>query len=617
MVLMEEEVFPWLRSLKQFIDTLPEFICIVSRDGKWIEANDFALKTCGIDQQAYKGKTLHELPSYFSNWTTDQLIKSDQQAWETGKCVKIEQAIKQSDGTYIYLELNKQPIFTTEKEPLFLFVTGRDITQHKEKEEELSVALELLESVLEGTTDAILILDTNEQMIKVNHSFERMFGWEEGSLIHDEEMDTSIIIPEEFIAESKSIINLLREGSTVPSFETQRLRKNRTRIDVSISFSAIRNLQDDVIGFCLIYRDISERKKVERALRESEAKYRVIAEHSKDLISVSDTKGGLLYCSPSHQAVFGLADYKEINAVLFSRIHRDDFEFLRACFSKANIKKKPFTFEYRLLHHKGNWVVMETNAVPVMNEWDEIESFVTISRDITATKETEEIIRKSEKLTVLGELAAGVAHEIRNPLTSLIGFAQLLKEGNAPMNERYTDIMLNELKRINEIVGELMLVAKPQAVHFEYSSITDMLESVVRLLNTQAIIKNIQIHLSLEEETPLLYCVENQLKQLFINLLKNALEAMDHGGNIVLSLTKKKGNIIVTVKDEGVGIPNDRLDKLGEPFYTTKEKGTGLGLMVCCKIVKEHNGHIHFESIEGKGTTVTVTLPIYPFVRVK
>ncbi|MCQ6266906.1 PAS domain S-box protein [Fictibacillus sp. WQ 8-8] len=613
MMLTKDELLPRLGVFKKLIDVLPEFICLKNREGHWIEANEFALQVCGVDRCTYKGKALDEQNSWCNAGMIERSKETDKKAWETGHPIKIQEEVQQKDGSYIYLELIKQATFDEEGNPLFLFVTGRDITQHKEKEEELSVALELLESVLEGTTDAILIVDTKENLIKVNHAFENMFGWEEHDLLSDE-IDSHIIIPDEFKAESKSIMGLLAEGSTVPSFETQRVRRDGLRIDVSISFSAIRNMQGRVIGFCLIYRDISAQKKAERALRESEAKYRVIAEHSKDLIAVANPNGELIYSSPSHEAILGFSsNLDEINRILFSRIHPDDWEFLRAAFAKAKMKKKPFTFECRLMHQNGDWLVMETNAVPVLNEWNEIESFVTIARDITATKETEELIRKSEKLSVLGELAAGVAHEIRNPLTSLIGFAQLLKETDEEMKTKYVAIMLTELKRINDIVGELMLVAKPQAVHFEYSSLEDMLQSVIRLLDTQAIIKNIQIQLKVDKDIPSIYCVENQLKQLFINLLKNSIEAMGQGGIITLAVIKKKGSVVIKIEDQGSGIPKNRLGKLGEPFYTTKEKGTGLGLMVCYKIVKEHYGNISFESEKNKGTTVQVKLPIYPF----
>ncbi|MGC4377898.1 PAS domain S-box protein [Fictibacillus sp. Mic-4] len=475
-------------------------------------------------------------------------------------------------------------------------------------EEELTVALELLESVLEGTSDAILILDKNEDIIRINQSFEQMFGWSVREL-QENELKTRIIIPSEHEKEVDGIIHHLKSGGSLPIHNTQRLRKSAEKIDVSISYSSIKDLEGEVIGFVLIYRDITRQKKVERALRESEAKYRVIAEHSTDLMVVLDTKGRVLYASPSHYYVLGF-EVQYVHKHMLSHIHQEDIDRFIDTYKSAVIEKKSFKIDVRIKHANGNWIDIEMSGVPVINEKDEIESIVMIGRDMTKKKQAEEMMRKSEKLSVLGELAAGVAHEIRNPLTSLKGFAQLLKEAKDEMKMEYIDIMLSELDRINDIVGELMLVAKPQAVQYEYRNFNELLYSVVRLLDTQAIMKNIQIKCDIDSNLPPVYCVGNQMKQLFINLLKNSIEAMDNGGLIQLTAFYQNGNVRAILEDEGGGIPKDRLTTLGEPFYTTKEKGTGLGLMVCFSIVKEHRGSIQFFSEEGRGTRVEIQLPI-------
>jgi two-component system, sporulation sensor kinase A len=173
--------------------------------------------------------------------------------------------------------------------------------------------------------------------------------------------------------------------------------------------------------------------------------------------------------------------------------------------------------------------------------------------------------------------------------------------------------MESELNRINDIVGELMLVAKPQAVSFEHTNIQELIYSVVRLLETQAIMRNIQIWVNISDHIPLVYGVENQLKQLFINLLKNAIESMDKDGEIHIKISARNDSVVIDLKDQGCGIPAERLKTLGEPFYTTKEKGTGLGLMVCFKIIEEHRGAIQFSSVENEGTRVEIELPTAPF----
>lgn len=610
MKVISQDELPAVATLKEMIDVLPEFVCLRYPDGTWAEANRFALNIYGIYENDYKGKSLEEMQTRLSEEAIERCNLSDKRAWESGKPIKTAEKIHMKSGRVVMLELIKQPTFTKDGKPQVLVITGRDITSHKQKEEELSVALDLLESVLKGTTDAILILNTRQEVIKVNDAFIQMFGWAEEDF--DEENEQyPVITPVHLQGESKEIIDLLKKGQSVPLHETQRIHKDGTVFDVSASFSNICDMDGKIMGFVIVYRDITSQKKVERALRESEAKYRLIAEHSTDLITVIDPTGMIQYVSPSHFMVLGYKE-GEIKGAILDLVHPDDMEDLSEHFMRSLVKKEPFETEFRLLHKNGDWILLETRGVPVMTKEGHVESLVTFARDVTKAKQTEELMLKSEKLSVLGELAAGVAHEIRNPLTSLKGFTKLLTDADDVIRLEYLRIMESELNRINDIVGELMLVAKPQAVSFEHTNIQELIYSVVRLLETQAIMRNIQIWVNIAPNIPLVYGVENQLKQLFINLLKNAIESMDKDGEIHIRIGTRDDAVVLELKDQGCGIPAERLKTLGEPFYTTKEKGTGLGLMVCFKIIEEHGGAIQFSSVENEGTRVEIELPTAP-----
>jgi signal transduction histidine kinase len=230
--------------------------------------------------------------------------------------------------------------------------------------------------------------------------------------------------------------------------------------------------------------------------------------------------------------------------------------------------------------------------------------------DITELRRTEELLKKSEKLSVLGELAAGIAHEIRNPLTTLKGFVQLQKE-HVKLDPLYVDVMLSELDRINEIVSEFLILSKPQASSFKKLDLVKILFDTMQFMEPQATLNNIQFHNKSSKMIPEVNCEENQLKQVFINVIRNAIEAMPEGGVITVEtqLINHK-EVCIRFIDQGCGIPNDKIKKLGEPFYTTKEKGNGLGLMVSYKIIEGHKGRIIFKSEENKGTRVEIVLPI-------
>jgi len=220
--------------------------------------------------------------------------------------------------------------------------------------------------------------------------------------------------------------------------------------------------------------------------------------------------------------------------------------------------------------------------------------------------------QEREKLSMAGMLAAGIAHEIRNPLTSLRGFLQL----SAPQtNPAYTAIMLSEVDRINEIVTELLELAKPKEMAYEPRDLTGLLVQTVVLLEAQANLNNVSLTVRAEaaDRAPVIVaCEENKLKQLFINLIKNAIEAAAGGGAIRIAVRAADDQAVVEVADNGQGLEQEQLERLGQPFYTTKEQGSGLGLMICRRIVQDHGGSIAFRSEAGRGTVVTVRLPLEP-----
>lgn len=259
----------------------------------------------------------------------------------------------------------------------------------------------------------------------------------------------------------------------------------------------------------------------------------------------------------------------------------------------------------------GNTRWIEVTKIPVRLEGETY--ILCIGNDVTQKKRDAEVILKSEKMSVVGELAASIAHEIRNPLTSIKGFVQILQEdeGNRS-NREHLRVMSEEIDRINEVVGELLLIAKPQVENVVSVDLQSVLEDVMTLMKSSAVHHNAILKL---EKTDGLFKVngnKNHLKQVFINLIKNAIESMPDGGTVHTKIDRKAdGSICVSIVDQGIGLRKERIEKLGEPFYTTKDKGTGLGLTVCYKIIREeHSGEIKFDSEEGRGTTVQVILPL-------
>jgi diguanylate cyclase (GGDEF)-like protein/PAS domain S-box-containing protein len=359
----------------------------------------------------------------------------------------------------------------------------------------------------------------------------------------------------------------------------------------------------EVIGSCI---DITERKQMEKDLEESQKNYRLIADNMTDLIAVLDRNGNSLYVSPSHEAVLGYPQDYFTGRPSFLDVHPDDVSFI-ALAEQMIATNLPVKSEMRYLHKNGDWKLLECSGTPVIGEDGEVEHMIIVSRDITEKRRAEEQLAKAEKLQVVGELAAGVAHEIRNPITAIKGFIQLFQRG--VIKDEYFEVILGEFNRIEEIITEFLSLAKTQEMKPSMVNIPILLNEVVTLLASEANLMNIRISAEMDQDVPLIECDPNQLKQVFINIIKNSIESITSDGHITIGVSTEENYLSVKVSDNGIGISEERVQRLGEPFYSNKEKGTGLGLTTSFRIIKQHNGTITFRSKENQGTTVEVTLP--------
>ena len=237
-------------------------------------------------------------------------------------------------------------------------------------------------------------------------------------------------------------------------------------------------------------------------------------------------------------------------------------------------------------------------------------------KDVTHLRSLEQQVQRSDRLAMIGQIAAGTAHEIRNPLTSIKGFLQVLHrtfiDNRMDKEQAYTELMLSEINRINELVNEFLVLSKPRDVSYDRVDVSSVLRDILPIINNQAVLHNVTIRYQSAFGLPEVIADRELLKQVFINLCKNGIEAMGNGGTltIVEKIDALAKRISVDVKDEGPGIPAFLLDKIFDPFFTTKDNGTGLGLSVCQKIIHDLGGTIRVSS-KGYGTIFTVGIPYY------
>ncbi|WP_238403695.1 ATP-binding protein [Paenibacillus paridis] len=329
--------------------------------------------------------------------------------------------------------------------------------------------------------------------------------------------------------------------------------------------------------------------------------------HTSDAIHLNDLDGKIIQVNRAFELLFGYEEEEATGLVypILPDTHRAE---MRHMLNQLLLGKALPAQETMCVTKTGELIPVSVTISPIRDSDGTIRAFASISRDMRSRNKMEELLRRSEKLTTVGQLAAGVAHEIRNPLTTLRGFLQLQQESKK-LTLSHVTLMLSELDRINLIVGEFLILAKPQATRFVAKDVRNVLQDVIALMNSEALLHNIEFRISFTEEACLISCEENQLKQVFINLLKNAIEAMPSGGTIHIYITYKREYISITITDEGVGIPDEMIPKIGDPFFTGKETGTGLGIMVSQRIINSHRGTMDIKSQVNVGTTVHLQLP--------
>ncbi|OIJ12836.1 hypothetical protein BKP35_09700 [Anaerobacillus arseniciselenatis] len=262
--------------------------------------------------------------------------------------------------------------------------------------------------------------------------------------------------------------------------------------------------------------------------------------------------------------------------------------------------------EHQFSHINGEKKFYLVKSISLL--FDRQEAFLHSFIDITQEKDNENLIIRSEKMNIAGELAASIAHELRNPLAAIKGFFHILKTSDEE-KELYFNVIEDELSRIEQISSELLTLAKPHSEDRKVHNIIQLVNEVILLLTSQANMKSVEINLLTKKDEIFIKCEAAKIKQVFINMIKNAIDAMENPGNISLVVNEMSDNIQIEIIDEGSGIPEEVISKIGEPFYTTKEKGTGIGLMVCYQIIESHGGNIQVESKVGNGTKFTITFP--------
>lgn len=479
-------------------------------------------------------------------------------------------------------------------------------TMRREKREKLENFLKkssfFNEQFSRSKPEAYYAMDMEGYYIKVNHVCEEITGYSKEELYG---LSYENLLIDESLKDVQAIFNKTLNGD-LQHYECKIRTKHHKQRDLEVTNSPI-IVENEIIGVYGIAKDITKFNEQKLKLQESERLHRSLIEHSPDGVIIIQ-KGRFVFVNKEATTLLGGEDLDAVvGKHVYDFIPDTEENVLLSNITRAEKGTASDLHEEKLIQLTGKEIDVEIKAIPTV--YQEHNAVYLIVRDITERKLAHDIMVNSEKLSVAGQLAAGIAHEIRNPITAIKGFLQLMEAGKSYKQEFFS-VLSAEINRIEIILSELLALAKPQLDKYIQRDIKGIVQHVVALTKSQAILHNIRIQTSFSQESLSILCDENKLKQVFINFIKNAIEAMSSGGTISISVSRDEENsVTIKIKDEGPGIPTEILNKIGEPFFTTKENGTGLGVMVSFEIVKQHNGNVHIDS-NSDGTTISIQLPI-------
>lgn len=459
-------------------------------------------------------------------------------------------------------------------------------------------------SILDCLPDACILLDMSWKFTYLNSNAERLLRRSKESLLGKSiRKEYPSLVNEEF---SHALHQAVAQQTMVQIHTDSFLPVCR----LHMTFSPIPN------GLCLIFRCVPEQIQLTEKPEQSPHHLQLALRLARLGSWEWEVETGFLTVSDQMKQILGLEpDSREEDVIAsLERIEVGDWEMLLAGFSGAKIGKQ-VEFRSRYHHPGGSVRYLDMAYELVIDEGLGTRRLIGVVRDVTDMIQnqekllmSEELARKSEKLTLTGQLAAGIAHEIRNPLTAIKGFFQLVDSGFT-MKKEHVRLMSSELMRIEEILNELLLLAKPHDLKFWKKDMNQIVGQVIMLMETEANLKHVRLNAILDEQPLYVNCDENQLKQVFINLIKNGLESMPQGGVMTVTTSSGGGVVMVRFTDQGTGILPEQMDRLGQPFFTTKEKGTGLGLAVSFTIIENHKGTVSIKSEPGQGATFLVSIP--------
>jgi PAS domain S-box-containing protein len=589
------------RSFKELIDSFDDVAFACSLDGTFRTVNRRLTQLLGL---AYTDVVGHKMDEFLTEPLRRDVETGLPRFLEKRRWSGLVRVQVKSSTRPLYFDCVLNAIVKSD-EVVGISALARDVTEEREKERRFTELFETLQEGVYFSTPEGKLLDANPALI-------RMLGCSGRDELLSLDPSALNLDPGQGPVLGRTAAD--DRGSERSRELTLRRKDGTTGVFLDTS-RAVWDGTGNIIRYQGTLVDVTQRRKMEKALRQQEEFQRYLLESFPDLILVVGLDGRYSFVSSRSRDLLGRIP-AEIRGKKVDDAEQEQSPEFGALYHDVSSGAKKFGFcEFGARHRDGSWRTMRANASPLFDAEGQASGVIMSVRDITVERKLEQQIIQSERLAAMGQMIGGFAHELNNPLTSIMGVAELLQEGEQAENRRKQLVMLQQqARRAADIVQNLMYFSRPPAPGKGPINLSELVQRTLHLHAYSLRKNNITVDFLPEPSLPVVKGDSHQLMQIFLNLILNAEQAMREArdlGTLRIRLEKNPKSVAVTFQDDGPGIAADVLPNIFDPFYTTKRpgRGTGLGLSICKAILREHGGEIEASSGPGGGAVFRVTLP--------
>ena len=588
------------RSFKDLIDSFDDIAFAASLEGKIKTVNRRVTELLGIPYSDVVG---HRVEEFLEEPKREEVERGlarflEKRRWSGMVCVRLK-----ANARTLYFDCALNAIVKGD-EVVGVSALARDVTEEREKERRFTELFETLQEGVYFSTPEGKLLDGNAALVQV--------------LGYESKEDLLSLDPRALNSDPKQNPVLGRTADDQGGVRTREIMLRRKNGTLGVFLDTSRAVWDaggKIVRYQGTLVDVTERREMEKALRGQEEFQRYLLESFPDLILVIDLNGRYSFVS---SRIHDLRGYKPEDLLGKKVEEEQDYSpELFALYRDLITGRKNFgSCDYSARHRDGNWRTMRASASPLFDAENKLSGAIVSVRDITVEKKLEQQIIQSERLAAMGQMIGGFAHELNNPLTSILGMSELLQEGEAPESVRKQMVVLQQqARRAAEIVQNLMYFSRPPAPGKTPIDLGELVQRTLHLHAYSLRKNNITVDFLKETSVPAVSGDAHQLMQVFLNLILNSEQAMREvrdRGTLRIRMENQEKSVSVIFQDDGPGISPEILPNIFDPFYTTKRpgRGTGLGLSISKAILREHNGNVEATSGPGGGAVFTVTLPV-------